>query len=493
MPCEPDIFIVPVLDKFLIHAPLHNFATLVDREAARQIRAGLLSKEAAVSESVRPMVAYLRSPGAPAPTARTGPVDNPFFLGLIPTRGCNMGCPYCDFAAPKTTSAVMDLELARQAVNVYMTLLVENGRNHAEVHFFGGEPFYAEEVIHFVVGYATMRAAELGLTVRFEATTNGLYNVGRCQWIADYFDTVVLSLDGPADIQNRNRPAVNGRGVFDTIARNAKILSEGSIEFIVRTCITNDTIPRMPEMARWVSRDFRPSSVCFETLTYSPLAETAGFELPDPWEFARNFDLAARILEEYDIETVISTADIRTLQATFCPVGRDALIVSSDGAIDACYLLKKDWSRNGLNMRFGRINLSGRPQPRSNGCILSAADMPLIDLQPASKEISPWPALEIDHEAVQRVRSLNVHNRPLCTHCLSRYHCAGGCHVNHDTSAPPGRFDDLCIQTRLITIANLLKEMNQPDLVDEWFADRPALEASVWQSTDRLCSQEIML
>ena len=48
----------------------------------------------------------------------------------------------------------MSLRLARQAVDAYLRILAENGSRHAEVHFFGGEPFFAEEVVHFVVNYA---------------------------------------------------------------------------------------------------------------------------------------------------------------------------------------------------------------------------------------------------------------------------------------------------------------------------------------------------
>jgi hypothetical protein len=79
-----------------------------------------------------------------------------------------------------------------------------------------------------------------------------------------------------------------------------------------------------------------------------------------------------------------------------------------------------------------------------------------------------------------------VERRPLCADCFCRYHCAGGCHVNHDTSGQPGNYDAQCIQTRLITILQLLDRLEQPRLRDEWLADRPSMEISVWQPNDRL-------
>jgi uncharacterized protein len=444
-----NVFSVPVRDKFLVYAPLHRLIALVNRQALPYIRAGL-NGEGEIPEAVQPLVDRLRAPGESEPGARTGGLIDPYFLGIIPTRGCNMACRYCDFAAPKQSSPVMDVNLAREAVDAYFRLLQEVGNRRAEVHFFGGEPFAAESVVHFVVACAAKRAAELGQGVRFEVTTNGLYSPSRCQWIADHFDTVVLSLDGLAEVQDRHRPALNGRGTFEVVARSARIFSEGPCELVVRACVTQETIADMPEFARWIGQELRASTVCFESLSLSPLAQTAGFAPPDPWEFAVAFDCAGRILDAYGIEAVLSTADLRTNRSSFCPVGKDALIVSPDGAIDACYLLREDWERKGLDMRLGRI-AAGR--------------------------------LEIDPAALQRVRDLTVRERPLCAGCLCRYQCAGGCHVNHDAA---GKYDDLCVQTRLVTLTKLLRQIGQDELAETWLADRRALEKSVWQASDRL-------
>jgi len=446
-----DIFAVPIVDKLLLYAPLHNLTALVNRSALSHIQRNQ------TSPLLQPLIDRLRTPAKTPPAARTGPLDNPLFLGIIPTRRCNMACRYCDFAAPKQTGPVMDLNLARRAVNAYFDLLANAGQTRGEVHFFGGEPFCAESVVHFVVEYAAYVAAERGIEVRFEATSNGLYNASRCQWIADHFDTLVLSLDGPADIQNAHRPAANGRASSELVTRSAAIFSSAPLELVIRACITHDTVRRMPEIAGWIARNFLPASVCFETLTPSPLADQNGIRPPDPWEFAYNFDCAAQILAAIGIDTVHSTANLRDCRASFCPIGRDALIVSPDGMVDACYLLHEDWERHGLNFRIGQLVGS---------------------------------RFEIDHDRLQKVRALTVHTKSRCTDCFCRYHCAGGCHVNHTASGHPGDYDSLCVQTRLITLTRLLRDIGQGALAAAWLADRAACEASVWQSSDRLDIKE---
>jgi uncharacterized protein len=448
-----DIFLVPVVDKYLLYSPLHHLAALIDRHAVQLIRAGLKTQDTkTMPDLLQSIAGQLLSVEVNPPAIRTGILDAPLFLGIIPTRNCNMGCRYCDFAAPKLDGAIMRLNMARGAVDAYLNLLKAAGREHAEIHFFGGEPFFAMNVVQFIVEYAALRASELKLPIHFEAITNGIYNANSCRWIAEYFDTIILSLDGPADIQGRQRPARNGHNPFSTIVRNAKIFSESAVELIFRVCVTSETVDRMTEIAAWLGKEFRPSTVCFETLTESKLSQASGFMSCSPWTFARQFVDATRVLDKYGVEVVSSTTNLQNIQLSFCPVGNDALIVSPDGTLSACYLLPEDWSRNNLDFHFGRV----------------ARD-----------------SFEIDEEALQYVRSMSVADKALCSNCLCRYHCTGGCHVNHNI-ARAQQYDDLCIQTRLITIAKLLMQMKQDDLMEEWLANRPAMEMSGMQQTDQL-------
>jgi uncharacterized protein len=446
-----NVFSIPIGSKYIIYAPLHQVLALVNGKAVQEIR-NCLQSGVVGSSSISPIINKLQTKGQKVRGSSTGPLD-PIFLGIIPTRGCNIACRYCDFAASKNDSPVMELAIARQAIEAYLLLQQSLGRSIAEIHFFGGEPFFADSLVHFAVEYASLRAAELGLDTFFEVTTNGVTSAPRCEWIADHFDTVVLSLDGPRDIQDRQRPAINGKSAFACVVRNARRLSQGPATLVLRACITNETVDRMEEIAEWFTQEFQPATVCFETLSCSPLSRDSGLKPPDPWQFARNFDRAREILKEVGIETVLSTAELNACLSSFCPVGKDALIISPDGSIAACYLLPESWQRRGLDLNLGR-------------------------LEQAHFAIPPL--------ALKRVRGLSVENRSLCAHCFCRFHCAGGCHVNHDTSGSPGQYDAQCIQTRLVSLMQLLDRLEQPALKQAWLADRSAMQVSAWQAVDRL-------
>jgi sulfatase maturation enzyme AslB (radical SAM superfamily) len=98
--------------------------------------------------------------------------------------------------------------------------------------------------------------------------------------------------------------------------------------------------------------------------------------------------------------------------------------------------------------------------------------------------------VQLNADAVASARDLNVHNKPLCARCFCKWHCAGGCHVNHTPAGPPDTYDRLCVQTRIITLRNVLKAMDQQHLVWGWLQDREAAAQSVYQPSDYLLDLE---
>jgi uncharacterized protein len=456
---EPeDIFCTPILNKYLIYAPLQRISALLNRAAARALRDGLYG-EATLDGDLGELSIALREKGEVKPSLRSGELSDPMFLGLIPTRGCNLDCQYCDFAAPKRGCLQMSLELAREAIDAYIRLLHAIRKTRLEVHFFGGEPFYAWETVFFAVEYARLQAARQGLDTHFEVITNGIFNTRLAHWIASHFDTVVLSLDGFAEIQEKQRPALNRHPTYPSILRNARILADGEAELALRACITQDNVEQMVGYATWAAETLHPSSICFETMGESSLSRRNGLEVADAYRFVKNFQAAKRILEKKGIQAILSTDASMELQSSFCPVGKDALIVSPDGSVDACYWLKDKWQDNGLDLHLGQVNNQG------------------FLLEPG---------------ALQRARGAILINKDACQNCLCQYICAGGCHVRRAGAGMGRRNGEVCFQTRGIITMRLLHELGQDELAEAWLNDRAAVEQTVYATSDRLeCLEEL--
>lgn len=450
-----EVFIAPITTgAHLLYAPLHDFSAVVNPAASRLLRQTLMGS-ASPDPVIQPLVGTLRQPIHVHPQVASGSLRQPYFLGIIPTRGCNLACSYCDFDPSGQDGGVMTLETVRDSVDAYLEHLHSHDIGTGEVHFFGGEPFYPRGIVEAAVTYASLRAGELGISLQFKVTTNGVFDRRICQWIADTFAVIVLSLDGPADIQDRQRPSRRGTGISQIVERNARILAAGPVELVLRACITNTTVARMEEIADWMASEFHPSTICFEPLVPSANSVAASLYPPDPWEFARHFGAVLRHLEASGIELVFSTAELQEIRASFCPLGKDALIVAPDRSISACYLLPRDWKSRGLDLQFGTLEGSH---------------------------------FAIDPCSLQRVRDWAGRTKPLCAGCLCQYHCAGACHVNHDTGSPA--YDDLCLETRLITIHKLLLGLRQFELADHWLENSARTRNTVQQPTDILFEWE---
>ncbi|MCB8945646.1 MAG: radical SAM protein [Ardenticatenaceae bacterium] len=439
-----NLFVSPILDKNLIYAPLHGTAILLQN-------AQLKNPSPAASNALQALL----SPPTKAPTTQSGKLVPPF-LGILPTRGCNLACAYCGFFSPDQTDK-MSFKVAEQAVRWYLNTLQEAGQTHGEIHFFGGEPFCAPEIVEFVVHLSQKLAAHLNITLTYAASTNGIYPADRARWIADHIDSIVLSFDGPEEIQNHHRAAPNEKGSYAIVRRTAEIFSQHATKFCLRACITDETVTSMSQIARWFCQNFRPDAISFEPLQPSQYSEPAGLYPPDPWSFAQSFIDAAQIVESYGIEIVYATADIDNQRITFCPVAQDVVIVSPDGRLSACYLLPEEWQAKGLDLDIGRIH-HDRCQ-----------------------------TIEIDRIAVERVRQHNVLNKPLCQTCFAKWHCAGGCHVNHQIGTD---YDRLCIQNRIITLWRILQAMGTSQLAEQWLSDLAEVQKTILQPSDLLVMEE---
>jgi uncharacterized protein len=447
------VYAVPVLDRWLVHAPLHSLTALVNAQALRALRAtGREELPLAVAE----LAAELARPPRPEPRPAEGP-PRPDFLGLIPTRTCNLSCVYCAFGAPSAPPESMPVKTAVAAVDWMADRALEAGRSTLDVHFFGGEAFCEPDVVDVSVHRARARGAELGLTPRFEVSTNGCLDDARCRFVADHFYWVVLSIDGPPDLQDAHRPFRSGAGSYERAAQTARVLSRSRVGLSLRVTVTRSSTGRLPEITSWLCGELRPDSIVFEPLRPTPESVAAGLLPPDPWSFVPACLEAFRVARGLGVEPVFSAASIGELRHSFCPVGRDTAIVAPDGRIAACYMQESDWRAYGLDLTFGRISAEGE--------------------------------VTISQPALERMRALPRHGAR-CTHCLARWHCAGGCHVSPAAAERSRPESGFCVAARLITVCELLVHLGQAEEARRLLQDRAALAGLALRGSDRIADWE---
>lgn len=218
-----------LLESLEQHGPLEEaelISRLNDRYSAQTTSETL--RELFTFGAVQP-VAPASAGGAPHPApqhpaeadAGSLPVQT---LVLSISHACNLACTYCyadggDYGGPKR---LMTAEVARDAID----FLVKASGNHptVQVIFFGGEPLLNWPLIQETVLYTEEAAARAGKQTEFALTTNGtLLTEAICRFCDEHRIGVNVSLDGPREEHDANRPLLGGGGSYDQAAEGVRL------------------------------------------------------------------------------------------------------------------------------------------------------------------------------------------------------------------------------------------------------------------------------
>lgn len=164
------------------------------------------------------------------------------------TQNCNFRCSYCLYSGGagdkqrSHTNVAMSLETAIKAVD----FLYDHSRDARRINigFYGGEPLLEFELLKRVVEYADDKFAGRDLT--YNMTTNGsMLGSEIVEFCLDHKITVLISLDGPKEIHDKNRRlAHSNEGTFDLIVRNLQEVGRTHPEFLKQLSINMVMDPR---------------------------------------------------------------------------------------------------------------------------------------------------------------------------------------------------------------------------------------------------------
>lgn len=148
---------------------------------------------------------------------------------LLVSQTCNLRCIYCHAidANYEDRGEMMPLETAQQAIRF---LAKRSGRRRSlTVTLFGGEPLMNFGMIRALVPWAKRWCRSIGKRIHFTITTNAtLLRDEVIDFLAQhqFSISIMISMDGPKAVQDRNRPSASGRGSYDLVTRRLSRLFE---------------------------------------------------------------------------------------------------------------------------------------------------------------------------------------------------------------------------------------------------------------------------
>lgn len=158
-------------------------------------------------------------------------------MALFVTQTCNLRCIYC---YEEKTMSYMEEKTAFRAVD----WLLEHSGSIKKIYisFFGGEPFLNFPLIKNVAAYAREKAGALDKSVAFITTTNAtLLDDEMILFLREYDVHVTVSMDGPREIHDQQRPFADDRGSYDVILPRVKKLLAVKPETRVHAVLTDNS------------------------------------------------------------------------------------------------------------------------------------------------------------------------------------------------------------------------------------------------------------
>lgn len=174
------------------------------------------------------------------------------------TQQCNFRCKYCVYSEEANarqrshSDGTMSFETAKKAVDFLWEHSVDSER--VSIGFYGGEPLLQFPLVQKIVEYSKKRFC--GKEIFFSMTTNGsLLNKEIMDFLEENDVNLLISLDGPQEINDKNRVFRNGRGTFDVVAKNLELMKKEHSDYWkkIQISMVMDTNNDLDEMGKIVS------------------------------------------------------------------------------------------------------------------------------------------------------------------------------------------------------------------------------------------------
>ncbi len=153
-------------------------------------------------------------------------------LTINVTQICNLHCTYCAAGGDGSYGdpvKKISVKKTLPQIQFFMDKLGEGEQFH--ISFLGGEPLLYPEAIQMIGEYTLEIAKKKNISVTFKVTTNGtMINEKVLQALKAIKSNVVVSIDGPPEINDRVRPQKNHQPITEKIAAGIQTLLQNKNE-----------------------------------------------------------------------------------------------------------------------------------------------------------------------------------------------------------------------------------------------------------------------
>lgn len=257
-------------------------------------------------------------------------------LCILPTEKCNLRCPYCyeDFKNGAMSESVQRSLILWVQKNIHLF-------SGVRIRWFGGEPLLEKNIIYSISDSLLKICRTLRKPFTATVTTNGtlLDTETTLMLLKRHVYSIQITLDGPESVHDK----IKGLGTYKRVLENLKDIRDNVtckyLSIVVRTNLTQETLPLLPEYIKDMSNEFGGDSRFL--FFFRPVGE---------WKSEKKFGVEKDlIITDLDMiyDVLLSTgiplnysiySDFLENQVCFV-AKRNQCVIRSTGAINKCTML----------------------------------------------------------------------------------------------------------------------------------------------------------
>ena len=431
-----EVFCLPHDGKYIVYAPLKGLIFLTNGSFVNLLcRARDGDAEALARLGVeREVAARLFGGPAAEPRRADEPADRfaPTAVTLCLTDDCTMRCSYC-YASGGSSRARMPWD----TVTGVLSEIAANARGASRamtVHFHGGgDASAAWDLLVESRRHLRETAEADGVAVRTSIGSNGVLSDPQRRWLIENIDEATLSIDGPAFVQDVQRPLAGGRASFPIVDRTLRTLDDAGFRYGIRATVTAESVTHLAESVAFLCGAYAARRIKVEPMFPRGRGADPTLRPPDATAFVEHFRRARAIAAAHGRELIYSGARLGAVTSAFCQASGQSCAVTPAGWVSSCYeVLSPDDPLAGRFL-YGRYDRERR-------------------------------TLVVDEGRRRALADLSVLQRPECARCFCKWTCAGDCPAKALSSADPAlERPDRCTITRALTLDQLVAAVEAPE------------------------------
>ncbi len=383
-------------DLTLFYAP-GFLAAARDKEAA-EIR-GVLAGELPFGENMTPHYLMDAARSAQDRWRMVHDPDNydPVCMTVYSSMACNLRCAYCFSENERKPVLPVSSNLIKEyADHIIRKTCIPKKETFTAVFHGGGEPSL-DKRLPAIVKILRQMCMDAGVPFHSYIATNGVMEVHTAELIAERFDEIGLSVDGPPDIQNSQRPLRDGKDSSAFVERTAAVFKEKQGGLSVRVTVLPENFPRIAEISDYCMDVLNADTIRLEPVYIrgTDRRTEADRKLADV--FCSHFLHAKKRCSERHVSLLYSGSRIREIHGRYCNIFRQVI------------------------QFVPRINKGLDSIPSMDGFNTSSCfAVSTID---QSERENPGSGMRYRANIFKRLSAED----PDCVNCFNRCHCARGC------------------------------------------------------------------